>query len=61
MDSSKLDLDILKPYGCAVFTRVTSYKYGKLGTMGKKCIIIRYFETSKGYVFIGHQESGEYT
>ena len=30
-----------------------SHEYGKLGPKGKKCIFIRYSESSKGYIFLG--------
>ena len=38
-----------------------SYKYGKLGLKGRKCIFIRYSEHSKGYVFIDEHEDGTVT
>ena len=47
----KPDLSILKPLGCVAFAHITSNALGKLGPRGWKCIIIRYSETSKGYVF----------
>ena len=57
----KPDLSFLRPWGCAAYTHETSHKYGKLGPRGKKSIFIRYSEHSKGYVFIGEQESGSIT
>ena len=39
----------------------SSHKYGKLGPRGKKCIFIRYSNTSKGYVFVGEDLSGSVT
>ena len=30
-----------------------SHEYGKLGYKGKKCILIRYSDSSKGYIFLG--------
>ena len=55
------DLDILKPWGCASYAHISSHRYGKLGPRGRKCIFIRYSETSKGYVFIGQEENGGIT
>ncbi len=45
----KPNLSNLRPRGSAGFVHDTSYKYGKLGPRGKKCIFIRYSEHSKGY------------
>ena len=61
MDWSKPDLSNLKPWGCAIYVHDSSHKYGKLGPRGKKSIFIRYSEHSKGYVFIGENESGSVT
>ena len=55
------DLDILRPWGCAAYAHISSHKYGKLGPRGRKCIFIRYSDTSKGYVFVGQEESGGIT
>ena len=57
----KSDLSFLKPWGCAAYTHESSHKYGKLGPRREKGIFIRYSETSKGYVFIGEQDSGSIT
>ena len=57
----KPDLSFLKPWGCAAYTHESSHKFGKLGPRGNKSIFIRYSEHSKGYVFIGEQESGSVT
>ena len=54
----KPDLSFLRPWGCVAYVHNSSHKYGKLGIRGKKSIFIRYSEQSKGYVFIGEQESG---
>ena len=54
----KPDLSFLKPWGCASYVHNSSHKYGKLGLRGKKSILIRYNDQSKGYVFIGEQEGG---
>ena len=54
----KPDLSNLRPWGSAAYVHDSSHKYGKLGPRGKKCIFIRYHETSKGYVFIGEQLDG---
>ena len=58
---TKPDLNNLRPWGSAAYVHNTSHKYGKLGPRGKKCIFIRYFEHSKGYVFIGEQLDGRVT
>ena len=57
----KPDLSFLKPWGCAAYVHNSSHKYGKLGLRGKKSILIRYNDQSKGYVFIGEQEDGSKT
>ena len=54
----KPDLSFLRPWGCVAYLHNSSHKYEKLGLRGKKSIFIRYSEQSKGYVFIGEQESG---
>ncbi len=43
----------MKPWGYVVFTHDLSHRFGKLGLRGRKCIFVRYFEQSKGYVLIG--------
>ena len=48
-------------YGLAGYLHDTSHKYGKLGPSKKKCIFIRYFEHSKGYVLIGGNLNGSVT
>ena len=57
----KLDLSFLQPWGCVAYVYNSSHKYGKLGLRVKKSIFIRYNEESKGYIFIGEQESGSVT
>ena len=57
----KLDLRVLRPWGCAAYVLNTSHPHGKLGARGKKCIFIRYSKHSKGYVFIGEHNSGSLT
>ena len=44
----KPDLSFLKPWGCTVYTHESSHKFGKLGPEGKKSILMRYSEHSKG-------------
>ena len=56
-NGNKPDLGNLHPWGCAAYI----HKYGKLGPKGKKCIFIRYSETSKGFVFIGEKAYGSVT
>ena len=46
-------LNIMHPWGCAAYVHNVSHEYGKLGPKGKKCILIRYLESSKGYIFLG--------
>ena len=53
----KLDLSVLRPWGCVAYVLKTSHPYGKLSARGKKCVFIRYSEHSKGYVFIGEHDS----
>ena len=57
-DGEKPDLVNLHPWGCATYVHNNSHQYGKLGTRGKKCIFIRYFELSKGFVFVGEENDG---
>jgi hypothetical protein len=57
----KPDLSNLRPWGSASFVHDTSYKYGKLGPRGNKCIFVRYSKHSKGYVLIGEQPDGSIT
>ena len=57
----KPDLNWLHPWGYASYIHDTSHKYGKLGPQGKKCIFVRYFENSKGFVFIGEDFHGRIT
>ena len=52
-NDNKHDLGNLHPWGCAAYIHNNTHQYGKLGPRGKKCIFIRYSETSKGFVFIG--------
>ena len=59
--NEKSNLDNLRPWGSVGFVYDTSYKYGKLGPRGKKCIFIWYWEHSKGYVLIGEQPDGRVT
>ena len=54
-------LNWLHPWGSAAYIHDTSHKYGKLGPRGKKCILIRYSENSKGFVFIGEDFCGRIT
>ena len=57
----KPSLDFLRPWGSMAYVLDSSHKYGKLGPRGKKCIFIRYFDTSKGYIFVGEDLSGSVT
>ena len=41
--------------GCTTYIHNNSHQYGKLGPRGKKYIFIRYFELSKGFVFVGEE------
>ena len=54
----KPDLSNLRPWGLAAYVHDKTHEHGKLGPRGKKCIFIRYLETSKGYVFIGERQDG---
>ena len=54
-------LSILRPCGLVAYIYNDSYRYGKLGPKGKKCIFIRYSKQSKGYVFIGENKDGTVT
>ena len=60
-NSNKPDLGNLHPWGCAAYIHNNTHQYGKLGPKGKKCIFIRYSETSKGFVFIGEKADGSVT
>ena len=51
----KPDLGSLHPWGCAAYVQNNSHQYGKLGPREKKCIFIRYFELSKGFMFVGEE------
>ena len=51
----------MHPWGCAAYVHNNSHQYGKLGPRGKKCILIRYFELSKGFVFVGEEADGRVT
>ena len=57
----KPNLNNLRPWGSTSYVHNTSYRYGKLGPRGKKCIFIRYSKHSKGYVLIGEQPNGSMT
>ena len=57
----KPDLSNLKPWGCTAYVHDSSHKYGKLGPKGKNSIFIRYWEHSKGHIFIGENESRSVT
>ena len=54
----KPELGNMRPWGSAAYVHNASHEHGKLGPRGKKCIFVRYFEHSKGYVFIGEQLDG---
>ena len=55
------DLNVMHPWGCAAYVHNVSHEYGKLGPKGKKCISIRYSESSKGYIFLGEDINGSVT
>ena len=57
----KPNLNNLRPWGSIGYVHNTSHRYGKLVPRGKKCIFIRYYEHSKGYVLIGEQLDGSVT
>ena len=46
----------MRPWGLVAYVYNPSHKYEKLGHKKRKCIIIRYIEHSKGYVFISEHE-----
>ena len=48
----------MRLWGCTTYVHNFSYEYGKLGPKGKKCIFIRYSESSKGYTFSGKDING---
>ena len=52
------DLNVIGPWGCAAYVHNISHEYGKLGPKAKKCIFIRYLESSKGYIFLGEDING---
>ena len=54
-NGKKPDLGNLHPWGCAAYVHNNSHQYGKLDPKGKKCILIRYSELSKEFVFIGEE------
>ena len=61
MEGEKLDLNIIRSWGCEAYVHNISHEYGKLSPRGKKCIFIRYSEYSKGYVFLGEDINGSVT
>ena len=52
------DLNVMCLWRCAAYVHNVSHEYGKLGPTGKKCIFIRYSESSKGYIFLGEDING---
>ena len=60
-NGEKLNLGNLHPWGCAAYVHNYSHQYEKLGSRGKKYIFIRYFELSKGFVFVGEEADGRVT
>ena len=54
-------MNVKHPLGSAAYVHNVSHEYGKLGTKGKKCIFIRYSESSKGYIFLGEDINGSVT
>ena len=61
MDWCKTQFGDLRPWGCAGFVHSTSHKYGELGPRASKKILIRYLESSKGYVMYGEHSDGGMT
>jgi hypothetical protein len=59
--SKKLDLSNLRPLGCAGYVHNATHKHGKLGPRVNKCVFIRYFDESKGYVMLGEHLDGGVT
>ena len=57
----KPSLGHLRPWGCAAYVHDQAPEHGKLSARGKKCIFLRYSETSKGYVFLGENDTGHVT
>ena len=56
-----LELNVMRPWGCAAYVHNVSHEYGKLGPKGKKCILISYSEFSKEYIFLGQDINGSVT
>ena len=56
-----LDLNVMRPWRCAAYVHNVSHENGKLIPKGKKCIFIRYSESSKGYIFLGEDINGSIT
>ena len=48
----------LRPWRSVAYVHNPLHKYEKLGHRGRKCILIRYSEHSKGSVLIGEHEDG---
>ena len=57
----KTNLNDLRPWHYGTYIKGYFSEFGKLSPEGKKCIFIRYFERSKGYVFIDQLEDGSIT
>ena len=55
------DLNIMSLWGCAAYVHNVSHEYGKLSPKRKKCIFIRYSESSKGYLFLREDINGGVT
>ena len=55
------DLNVMRLWGCVAYVHNVSHEYGKLGPKGKKCIFIRYSESSKRYIFLGEDINGSVT
>ena len=60
-NDEKPDLGNLHPLRCAAYVHNNSHQYGKLSPRGKKCILIRYSELSKRFVFVGEEADGRVT
>jgi hypothetical protein len=57
----KPDLSNLCPWGCIGYVHNVTHKHGKLGPRANKCVFIRYFDESKGYVMLGEHPDGGVT
>ena len=59
--SKKPNLSNLRPWGCADYVHNTTHKHGNLGPRANKCVFIRYFDESMGYIMLGEHPDGGVT